>query len=70
VTSGYSGGYLKSPSYEAVSTGVTGHAETISIIYDASQLTYGQLLMVFSLWHTILRSGTARVRTPAPNTAL
>jgi peptide-methionine (S)-S-oxide reductase len=47
VTSGYSGGYLKSPSYEAVSTGVTGHAETISILYDASQLTYGQLLMVF-----------------------
>ena len=47
MTSGYSGGYLKSPSYEAVSTGVTGHAETISIIYDASQLTYGQLLMVF-----------------------
>jgi peptide-methionine (S)-S-oxide reductase len=47
VTSGYSGGYIKSPSYEAVSTGVTGHAESISIIYDASQLTYGQLLMVF-----------------------
>jgi len=70
VTSGYSGGHLKSPYYEAVSTGVTGHAETISIIYDASQLTYGQLLMVFSLSHTILRSGTARVRTPAPNTAL
>jgi len=47
VTSGYSGGYIKSPSYEAVSTGVTGHAESISIIYDGSQLTYGQLLMVF-----------------------
>jgi peptide-methionine (S)-S-oxide reductase len=47
VTSGYSGGYVKSPSYETVSMGVTGHAETISIIYDSSQLTYGQLLMVF-----------------------
>jgi peptide-methionine (S)-S-oxide reductase len=47
VTSGYSGGYVKSPSYETVSMGVTGHAETISIIYDPSQLTYGQLLMVF-----------------------
>jgi peptide-methionine (S)-S-oxide reductase len=47
VTSGYSGGYVKSPSYESVSMGVTGHAETISIIYDPSQLTYGQLLMVF-----------------------
>lgn len=47
VTSGYSGGYVKSPSYESVSTGVTGHAETVSIIYDPSQISYGQLLMVF-----------------------
>jgi len=47
VTSGYSGGYVKSPSYESVSMGVTGHAETVSITYDPSQLTYGQLLMIF-----------------------
>ena len=47
VTSGYSGGYVKSPSYETVSMGVTGHAEAVSIIYDPSQLTYGQLLRVF-----------------------
>src|SRR4030081_711961 len=47
VTSGYSGGYVKSPSYESVSMGVTGHAEAVSIIYDPSQLTYGQLLRVF-----------------------
>jgi peptide-methionine (S)-S-oxide reductase len=47
VTSGYAGGYVKSPSYETVSMGGTGHAETISVIYDPSQLTYGQLLMVF-----------------------
>src|SRR5437016_5271446 len=47
VTSGYSGGYVKSPTYETVSMGVTGHAETVSVIYDPSQLTYGQLLMVF-----------------------
>jgi peptide-methionine (S)-S-oxide reductase len=47
VTSGYAGGFVKSPSYESVSMGVTGHAETVSIIYDPSQLTYGQLLMVF-----------------------
>src|ERR1700680_1331145 len=33
VTSGYSGGYVKSPSYETVSMGVTGHAEAVSIIY-------------------------------------
>jgi len=47
VTSGYAGGYVKSPSYESVTLGVTGHAETVSIIYDPSKLTYGQILMVF-----------------------
>src|SRR5260370_5285859 len=47
ATSGHAGGFVKSPSYESVSMGVTGHAETVSIIYDPSQLTYGQLLMVF-----------------------
>src|SRR5216684_1356594 len=47
VTSGYAGGHVKSPSYESVSMGVTGHAETVSIVYDPSQVTYGQLLMVF-----------------------
>jgi peptide-methionine (S)-S-oxide reductase len=47
ATSGYAGGYVKSPSYETVSMGVTGHAETVSVAYDPSQITYGQLLMVF-----------------------
>ncbi len=47
ATSGYAGGHVKSPSYESVSMGVTGHAETVSIVYDSSKLTYGQLLMVF-----------------------
>jgi peptide-methionine (S)-S-oxide reductase len=47
ATSGYAGGYVKSPSYESVSMGVTGHAETVSVVYNPSQLTYGQLLMVF-----------------------
>jgi peptide-methionine (S)-S-oxide reductase len=52
VTSGYAGGYVNSPSYESVSMGVTGHAETVSITYDSSQVTYGQLLMVyFSVAH-------------------
>jgi peptide-methionine (S)-S-oxide reductase len=52
VTSGYSGGYVKSPSYESVSMGVTRHAESVSIVYDPSQITYGQLLMVyFSVAH-------------------
>jgi peptide-methionine (S)-S-oxide reductase len=47
ATSGYAGGHVKSPSYETVSMGVTGHAESVSILYDPSKLTYGQLLMVF-----------------------
>jgi peptide-methionine (S)-S-oxide reductase len=52
VTSGYAGGHVKDPSYESVSMGVTGHAETVSIAYDSSQVTYGQLLMVyFSVAH-------------------
>lgn len=52
VTSGYAGGRVKSPSYESVSMGVTGHAETVSITYDSSKITYGQILMVyFSVAH-------------------
>jgi peptide-methionine (S)-S-oxide reductase len=52
ATSGYSGGFVKSPSYETVSTGITGHAESVSVIYDPSQVSYGQLLMVyFSVAH-------------------
>jgi len=47
VTSGYSGGFVKSPSYETVSMGVTGHAESVSVTFDPSKITYGQLLMVF-----------------------
>jgi peptide-methionine (S)-S-oxide reductase len=50
--SGYSGGQVKSPSYEVVSMGVTGHAESVQVTYDPSQITYGQLLMVyFSVGH-------------------
>src|SRR5271168_5486570 len=47
VTSGYSGGFVKSPAYETVSMGVTGHAESVSISYDPSQISYGQLLMIY-----------------------
>jgi peptide-methionine (S)-S-oxide reductase len=52
ATSGYSGGHAKSPSYELVSMDVTGHAESVQVTYDPSQITYGQLLMVyFSVAH-------------------
>ena len=47
ATSGYSGGSLASPGYEEVSTGNTGHAESVKITFDPSQITYGQLLKVF-----------------------
>jgi peptide-methionine (S)-S-oxide reductase len=47
ATSGYAGGNAKNAEYEQVSTGETGHAESVSIVYDPSQITYGQLLRVF-----------------------
>jgi len=47
ATSGYSGGASGTAEYELVSKGDTGHAESVKIVYDASQITYGQLLRVF-----------------------
>jgi len=47
ATSGYSGGEKKTAEYELVSTGETGHAESVQVVYDPSQVTYGQLLRVF-----------------------
>jgi peptide-methionine (S)-S-oxide reductase len=47
ATSGYSGGAAKTAEYELVSQGDTGHAESVKIVYDPSQITYGQLLRVF-----------------------
>jgi peptide-methionine (S)-S-oxide reductase len=47
ATSGYSGGESKTAQYELVSTGETGHAESVRVTYDPSKVTYGQLLQVF-----------------------
>ena len=47
VGSGYAGGPEKAAHYQMVGTGQTGHAESVRITYDASQITYGQLLKVF-----------------------
>jgi peptide-methionine (S)-S-oxide reductase len=47
VKSGYSGGSLATAHYEKVGTGETGHAESVRITYDPSQVSYGQLLKVF-----------------------
>jgi peptide-methionine (S)-S-oxide reductase len=45
--SGYAGGAADKAQYDLVSTGETGHAESVKITYDPSQITYGQLLRVF-----------------------
>jgi peptide-methionine (S)-S-oxide reductase len=47
ATSGYSGGSANTAEYETVSTGQTAHAESVQIVYDPSQVTYGELLRVF-----------------------
>ncbi|MEJ2697635.1 MAG: peptide-methionine (S)-S-oxide reductase MsrA [Candidatus Sulfobium sp.] len=58
VTSGYTGGWKKNPTYEEVSAGGTGHAESVQIVYDPKKVTYRRLLSVF--WHNI--DPTARDR--------
>lgn len=47
AVSGYAGGTVKDPSYEQVSSGRTGHAESVEVTYDPAQISYGQLLVVF-----------------------
>jgi peptide-methionine (S)-S-oxide reductase len=52
AVSGYAGGGKDTAEYETVSTGQTGHAESVRITYDPSQITYGQLLRIyFSVAH-------------------
>ncbi|MEZ4826110.1 MAG: peptide-methionine (S)-S-oxide reductase MsrA [Bacteroidia bacterium] len=50
VESGYSGGYVKNPTYKAICTGTTGHAEVAQITYDPAVITFDELLEVF--WQT------------------
>jgi peptide-methionine (S)-S-oxide reductase len=51
VTSGYTGGHTKNPTYEEVSAGGTGHAESVQIVYDPAKISYEKLLAVY--WHNI-----------------
>jgi peptide methionine sulfoxide reductase msrA/msrB len=51
VTSGYAGGSLKHPSYEVVSTGLTGHVEVVQVAYDPSRVSFEELLEVF--WRNV-----------------
>jgi len=47
ATSGYAGGNAETAHYEQVGMGNTGHAESVKIVYDPAQITYGQILMIF-----------------------
>src|SRR5262245_45353877 len=51
VTSGYSGGSERDPTYEEVSSGRTGHAESVQIVFDPERISYERLLDVY--WHNI-----------------
>lgn len=51
ATSGYSGGQVVNPSYEEVSAGRTGHAESVEVVYDPAKVTYSKLLDAF--WHNV-----------------
>jgi peptide-methionine (S)-S-oxide reductase len=51
VTPGYSGGQTRNPTYEEVSAGGTGHAESVQIVFDPSKTSYSRLLDIF--WRNI-----------------
>jgi len=60
VVSGYAGGHVPNPSYEAVCAGTTGHAEVAQLTFDPGQITYQELLEVFFTIHdptTLNRQG-------------
>ena len=49
--SGYTGGRVANPTYQQVSSGSTGHAEAVAVVYDPKKVTYEKLLDVF--WHNV-----------------
>ncbi|HEY6065391.1 MAG TPA: peptide-methionine (S)-S-oxide reductase MsrA, partial [Thermoanaerobaculia bacterium] len=51
VTSGYTGGQKPNPTYEEVSSGGTGHAESVEVLYDPAKIRYEKLLEIF--WHNV-----------------
>ena len=60
VTSGYAGGKRENPTYEQICSGATGHAEVVQIVFDASKISFDELLEVFWKLHdptTLNRQG-------------
>ena len=60
ATSGYMGGHVENPTYEQVCTGNTGHAEVVEIQYDANEVSFDELLLIFFKTHdatTLNRQG-------------
>jgi len=51
TVSGYTGGTKVDPTYEQVSSGVTGHAESVAVVYDPKRVSYEKLLDIF--WHNV-----------------
>ena len=51
VVPGYAGGHVEHPSYEKVSSGATGHAEVVRVVFDPERIGYEQLLDVFFAVH-------------------
>ena len=51
VTSGYTGGSKRNPTYDEVSSGTTGHRESVQVVYDPRQVSYQRLLDIF--WRNV-----------------
>ena len=51
IVSGYAGGHVPNPSYEAVCTGTTGHAEVVQLEFDPAKVSYKEILEVFFAIH-------------------